>query len=74
MNDQNFEFYLPDGATVDSHGETAGGQPINATVPQKEKEPLRLYFSVRPGQTHFRSRITCPTRAKLHWIEVALST
>ena len=39
MNDQNFEFYLPDGAQVDqSMAETAGGQPINsAPVPQKEK-------------------------------------
>ena len=37
MNDQNFEFYLPEGARiVDASAETAGGQPINsAPVPQK---------------------------------------
>src|SRR5579863_7421884 len=30
MNDQNFEFYLPDGADVDqSMAMTAGGQPVN---------------------------------------------
>jgi len=39
MNDQNFEFYLPDGAQVDqTMARTANGQPVNSSaVPQKEK-------------------------------------
>ncbi|MGA8150686.1 MAG: carboxypeptidase regulatory-like domain-containing protein [Terriglobales bacterium] len=56
MNDQNFEFYLPDGADIDqSMAMTAGGQPINsAPVPQKEKNRYAFIFPLRPGETQFQ--------------------
>ena len=56
MNDQNFEFYLPDGAQVDqSMAMTAGGQPINsAPVPQKQKNRYAFLFPLRPGETQFQ--------------------
>lgn len=56
MNDQNFEFYLPDGADVDqAMAMTAGGQPINSTaVPQKEKNRYAFIFPLRPGETQFQ--------------------
>jgi hypothetical protein len=56
MNDQNFEFYLPDGAVVDSaDAQTAGGQPVNsAPVPQKDKNRYAFMFPLRPGETQFQ--------------------
>jgi hypothetical protein len=56
MNDQNFEFYLPEGAQIDqSMAETAGGQPVNsAPVPQKEKDRYAYIFPLRPGETQFQ--------------------
>ena len=62
MNDQNFEFYLPDGARiVDASAETAGGQPINsAPVPQKEKNQYAFIFPLRPGQTLFQVGFELP--------------
>jgi hypothetical protein len=56
MNDQSFEFYLPDGAQIDqSMAMTAGGQPINsAPVPQKEKNRYAFLFPLRPGETQFQ--------------------
>lgn len=56
MNDQNFEFYLPDGADVDQGmAMTSGGQPINsAPVPQKEKNRYAFIFPLRPGETQFQ--------------------
>jgi hypothetical protein len=62
MNDQNFEFYLPDGADVDqAMAMTAGGQPINATaVPQKEKNRYAFIFPLRPGETQFQVAFHLP--------------
>jgi hypothetical protein len=56
MNDQNFEFYLPDGADVDqAMAMTAGGQPLNSSpVPQKEKNRYAFIFPLRPGETQFQ--------------------
>ena len=56
MNDQNFEFYLPEGAQVDQGmAKTAGGEPINsAPVPQKEKNRYAFIFPLRPGETQFQ--------------------
>lgn len=56
MNDQNFEFYLPDGAQVDqAMAMTAGGQPVNSSpVPQKEKNRYAFIFPLRPGETQFQ--------------------
>ncbi len=55
MNDTNFEFYLPDGATVDSgDAQTAGGQKLNlAPVPQDQKNRYAFIFPLRPGETIF---------------------
>src|SRR5207245_10192647 len=62
MNDQNFEFYLPDGVTVDSAmAKTAGGQPIHAAaVPQKEKNRLAFISPLRPGDTQFQLQYHLP--------------
>ena len=67
MNDQNFEFYLPDGARiVDASAETAGGQPINsAPVPQKEKNRYAFNFPLRPGQTLFQVGFELPYSGEL---------
>jgi hypothetical protein len=62
MNDQNFEFYLPDGADVDqAMAMTAGGQPISSTaVPQKEKNRYAFIFPLRPGETQFQIAFHMP--------------
>lgn len=62
MNDQNFEFYLPDGADVDqAMAMTAGGQPINSSpVPQKEKNRYAFMFPLRPGETQFQIAFHMP--------------
>jgi hypothetical protein len=62
MNDQNFEFYLPDGAQIDtSLAKTAGGQPVNsAPVPQKEKNRYAFIFPLRPGETQFQVAFHVP--------------
>lgn len=56
MNDQNFEFYLPEGASVDSSfAQTEGGQPVNsAPVPQTERNRYAFVFPLRPGETQFQ--------------------
>jgi hypothetical protein len=56
LNDQNFEFYLPDGATLDTGlAMTAGGKPItSAPVPEKEKNKYFFLFPLRPGTTQFQ--------------------
>ncbi len=56
MSDQNFEFYLPEGAQVDQGmAMTSGGQPINsAPVPEKEKNRYKFVFPLRPGETQFQ--------------------
>jgi len=66
MNDQNFEFYLPDGATVDqAMAMTAGGQPINSSaVPQNEKNRYAFIFPLRPGETQFQLAFHMPYSGK----------
>ncbi len=56
MNDQNLEFYLPEGAEIDqSQAQTAGGQWVeSAAVPQKEKGRYAFVFPLRPGATQFQ--------------------
>ncbi len=67
MNDQNFEFYLPEGAQiVDSSAETAGGQPLKTDpVPQKEKNRYAFNFPLRPGQTLFQIGFGLPYSGEL---------
>ena len=66
MNDQNFEFYLPDGAQIDTGmAKTAGGQPINsAPVPQKEKNRYAFVFPLRPGETEFQVAFHLPYKGE----------
>ena len=66
MNDQNFEFYLPDGAQIDnSQAKTAGGQPVNsAPVPQNEKNRYAFLFPLRPGETQFQVAFHLPYRGE----------
>jgi hypothetical protein len=67
MNDQSFEFYLPEGAQIDqSMAETAGGQPINsAPVPQKEKNRYAFIFPLRPGETQFQVAFHLPYNGQI---------
>jgi hypothetical protein len=67
MNDQNFEFYLPDGAHVDqSMAMTSGGQPVNTEpVPQKDKNRYAFNFPLRPGETQFQVVYELPYTGKL---------
>ena len=62
MNDENFEFYLPEGAQIDgSEAQTAGGQPVNsAPVPQAEKNRYAFVFPLRPGETQFQVTYRIP--------------
>jgi hypothetical protein len=66
MNDQNFEFYLPDAAEVDTAiATTAGGQPLtSAPVPQKEKNRYAFRFPLRPGETQFQVVFHLPYRGE----------
>ena len=62
MNDQNFEFYLPEGAQIDgADAQTAGGQPVNsAPVPQAQKNRYAFIFPLRPGETQFQVTYRVP--------------
>ena len=56
MTDKSLEFYLPEGALVDTgEAQTAGGQPLTlAPVPQDEKNRYAFTFPLRPGETTFQ--------------------
>ncbi len=56
MSDQAFEFYLPEGAQVETGmAQGPGGQPVNsAPVPQQEKNRYAFIFPLRPGETRFQ--------------------
>jgi hypothetical protein len=56
MNDQNFEFYLPQDVQIDqAQAQTAGGQWVeSAPVPQPEKGRYAFVFPLRPGTTQFQ--------------------
>ncbi|PYX30122.1 MAG: hypothetical protein DMG80_13015 [Acidobacteria bacterium] len=60
MNDHNFEFYLPDGAKIDSaQAKAPNGQPIAAeATPQSEKNRYAIAFPLRPGETQFQVEYT----------------
>jgi hypothetical protein len=62
MNDQNFEFYLPEGAQIDqAEAMTAGGQPLKSMpVPQKERNRYAFVFPLRPGETQFQLAFHMP--------------
>jgi hypothetical protein len=62
MNDHNFEFYLPDGAKIESaQAKAPNGQPIAAQAsPQGEKNRYAIAFPLRPGETQFQVEFTLP--------------
>ena len=62
MNDHNFEFYLPEGAKLESaQAKAPNGQPIVAeATPQAEKNRYAIVFPVRPGETQFQVQFTVP--------------
>jgi hypothetical protein len=62
MNDQNFEFFLPEGARIDqAEAMTAGGQPLKSMpVPQKERNRYAFVFPLRPGETQFQLAFHMP--------------
>ena len=66
MNDQNFEFYLPEGAQIDSaQAQTAGGQWVDSTpVQQSDKGRFAFAFPLRPGQTEFQVSYHLPYTGK----------
>ncbi len=56
MGDRPFEFYLPEGAQIDSGMAAApGGMPLNKDpVPTSEKNRYYFAFPLRPGETRFQ--------------------
>jgi hypothetical protein len=63
MGDPGFEFYLPEGAQVESGMAQSGasGQPINSEpVPQKERNRYAFRFPLRPGETQFQITFQMP--------------
>src|SRR6266849_5341779 len=62
MNDHNFEFYLPEGAKLESaQAKAPNGQPITTeATPQAEKNRYAIVFPVRPGETQFQVQFTVP--------------
>ncbi len=67
MNDHNFEFYLPDGAKVESaQAKAPNGQPIVAeATPLAEKNRYAIAFPLRPGETQFQVEFTMPYTGSL---------
>jgi len=67
MNDHNFEFYLPDGAKIESaQARAPNGQPIVAeATPQAEKNRYAIVFPIRPGETQFQVEFTLPYSGSL---------
>src|SRR6266436_5481514 len=67
MNDHNFEFYLPDGAKLESaQARAPNGQPIVAeATPQSEKNRYAIAFPLRPGETQFQVEFTMPYSGSL---------
>src|SRR5258708_36650715 len=67
MNGHNFEFYLPDGAKIESaQAKAPNGQPIAAqATPQAEKNRYAIAFPLRPGETQFQVEYTMPYSGSL---------
>jgi len=64
MNDQNLEFYIPDGAQIIPDSATAtteNGNPLkSAPVPEGEKNRYSFIFPLRPGLTRFEVAYQLP--------------
>lgn len=66
MNDANFEFNLPQDASIDgAQAQTAGGQGVNVQpAPQAQKGRYAFVFPLRPGQTQFQVSYHLPYSGK----------
>ncbi|HEV2687542.1 MAG TPA: hypothetical protein VGV35_03280, partial [Bryobacteraceae bacterium] len=67
MNERNFEFYLPQHATIEqSQAKAPGGQPIGVeAVPQSDKSRFAVNFPLRPGETQIQVQFTMPYSGSL---------
>ncbi len=68
MNDQNFEFYLPEGAQIDraSARLRAASRSSLIRCPQKEKNRYEFIFPLRPGETQFQVVFHLPYSGELN--------
>jgi len=67
MTQPTFEFYLPEGASIQGGQAVANGTPIKSSpVPLLEKNKYFFSYPVRPGDTHFEVVYTMPYRGSLH--------
>ncbi len=61
MNEQGFEFYLPEGAKVLAvSAQTAGGVPVKAGANPLGSGLYSIAFPLRPGETHFELEYSAP--------------
>ncbi len=63
IGETGFEFYLPEGAKVESGMAQSGanGQPVNSEpVPQNERNRYAFRFPLRPGETQFQVSFQVP--------------
>ena len=67
MGETTFEFYLPDGAQIDSTmAKAPNGQPVKAVVtPQKERNRYAFAFPLRPGETQMQIGFHMPYKGSL---------
>ena len=67
LNDNPFEFYLPNGAQIDSAEiEAPGGMPLRMNpVPEKEPGRYTVIFPIRPGETRLQVSYHLPYTGKL---------
>jgi hypothetical protein len=65
--DNNYDFELPEGATIDSAlAQSPGGQPVNsAPVPLNRKNRYSFNFPLRPGETRFQVAFHLPYSSEL---------
>jgi hypothetical protein len=66
MTQPTFEFYLPEGASIQAGQAVANGTPIKSSpVPLLEKNKYYFPYPVRPGETHFEVVYTLPYKGSL---------
>ncbi len=67
MSDATFEFYLPDGAQIDSAQALGpGGRSVNVAASQRtERNPYGISFPIRPGETKMQVAFHLPYSGSL---------
>jgi len=59
--DSTFEFFVPDGATIESSmAKSPNGQPVTAVVDKKDKGRYAFSFPLRPGETQLNVAYRLP--------------